>query len=97
MKLLTKIEPLITETTIALTKSNWYTFKLPVDLNKNQIRALVEELFKVNVLDIKTIQVKGKTKRSLKNRKLTTASNWKKAMVRIKEGQKIEIFDIAGN
>ena len=88
------IKPLITETTLDLVQKNWYTFAVPLDLNKNAIKELVEKQFKVNVTSIKTIVIKGKTKRSLKTRETTKASNWKKAMVKVKEGQKIEVFDI---
>lgn len=88
------IKPLFTETTLDLSQRNWYTFAVPLDQNKNAIKELIEKQFKVKVTDIKTIVVKGKTKRSLKSRKTTKASNWKKAIVKVKEGQKIDVFDV---
>ncbi|RJR24956.1 50S ribosomal protein L23 [Candidatus Microgenomates bacterium] len=88
------IKPLITETTLDLAQRNWYTFAVPLGQNKNAIKETVEKQFKVKVTDIKTIVVKGKTKRSLRTRKTTKSSNWKKAMVKVKEGQKIDVFDI---
>lgn len=91
------ITPLITETTIDLTKNNWYSFRTSKDFNKNQIRRLIEELFKVNVLEIKTLLVKEGNKRSLRNRKLRLGETWKKVMVKIKPEQKIAIFDVANN
>lgn len=88
------LKTVITETTINLAKSGWFTFASPVANTKPQLRKLIEKLFKVNVIDIKTSVVKGKNKRSLKSRRMRKQSNWKKVMVKVKEGQKIESFDI---
>ncbi len=79
---------------MSLAKKNWYTFTVPKDKSKTELKELAEKLFKVDVLAIKTVLVKGKTRRSLKNRRVRKLSNWKKAIVKIKEGQKIEVFDI---
>ena len=97
MTVIPVIVPLITETSIGLTKSNWYTFRVPREFTKYQLSRQIEELFKVNVLDIKTLLVKEGNKRSLRNRKLRVGETWKKAMVRIKPDQKIAIFDVATN
>jgi large subunit ribosomal protein L23 len=95
MKELT-IEPVITETSVGLSAKNWYTFKVPIEFNKNKIKEVLEKMFTVNILSIKTITVRGKTKRSLKSRKLIGKSDWKKAIVKVKEGQKISAFDLGG-
>lgn len=89
------LEPVITETSLAATKSGWYTFKSPLEGNKNQLKKLVEENFKVNVLAIKTLIVKSKSKRSRVSRRLVRRSNWKKVLVKVKEGQKIAVFEQA--
>jgi len=88
--------PVITETSIGAVAKNWYTFRVSKLLNKDQIRNLIENKFKVNVVSIKTMVVKGKVKRSSKSRKVLKKSDWKKAIVKIKEGQKIESFDLGG-
>lgn len=90
------LSPLITETTIGLAKKNWYTFRSPVCETKDTLKKRIEELFKVNVIEIKTLVVKGKAKRSAKSRKLRKESNWKKVIVKLKEGQKIGAFDLGG-
>lgn len=90
------LSPLITETTINNAKKNWYTFRSPISETKNSLRKRIEEIFKVNVIDIKTLIVKGKSKRSAKNRKVIRGSDWKKVMVKLKEGQKISTFDLGG-
>ena len=91
------LTPLITETTIFLTKSNWYTFRVDKSFTKNQIKKTVESLFKVTVLAIKTSTVKEGNKRSLRTRKTSLGSIWKKVIVHIKPDQKIPIFDISTN
>ena len=90
------LSPLITETTISNAKKNWYTFKSPVSETKDTLRKRIEETFKVNVIDIKTLISKGKAKRSAKSRKIRRESNWKKVMVKLKKDQKISAFDLGG-
>lgn len=90
------IKPIITETTMDLAKHNWYTFGVIQEANKNMLRKYIETLFKVNVISIKTLNVKGKTKRSSRTRKIRKLSDWKKVMVKLKEGQKIAIFEVSG-
>jgi len=87
------LEPVITETSLSDAKKNWYTFKSPLAANKNQLKKAVKESFKVDVLAVKTLVVKAKSKRSRLNRRLMQKTSWKKVMVKIKEGQKIEAFE----
>lgn len=84
----------MTEASLAAAKKNWYTFAVPVGANKNEIREEVEKVFGVKVLAVKTAIVPGKTRRNLRARKTSRLSNWKKAMVQVKEGQKIDLFDV---
>jgi large subunit ribosomal protein L23 len=87
------LKPLITETTMRLVKDNWYTFVASPGKDKNQLKNNIDKGFGVDVLAIKTMVVKGKRKRSLRG-KVRQLSDWKKVMVKIKEGQKIELFDV---
>ncbi len=89
------IKPLITEKTLELARKNWYTFAAPLAMNKNQLQELIEKTFKVQVLAAKTVVLKGKSRRSLRSRKIRRLANWKKLMVLVKEGQKIDLFDQA--
>lgn len=91
---MTSIKPLLTETTMKLAKSNWFTFSVPKEKSKTQLREIFEKIFNVKVIDIKTIVMKGKSKRSAKSRKTISAPDWKKALIKLKEGQKIDLFDI---
>ena len=87
------IKPLVTETSMELAKKNWYTFGAPTELNKNQLKKTIQDTFKVDVLSIKTMVVKGKNKRSLRSRRVKKMSDWKKVLVKVKEGQKIDVFE----
>lgn len=81
--------PLITEKS-SLQKELFdkYAFEVNSDANKNQIREAIEALFKVHVTDVKTICVRGKYRRVGRN--MGKRSNWKKAIVTLKKGEKIE-------
>ncbi|MBI1849692.1 MAG: 50S ribosomal protein L23 [Planctomycetes bacterium] len=84
------VRPLVTEKGVFDAESkNHYYFKVHRDANKIQIKKAVQELFNVTVLGVNTIVRKGKPGRvgTLGNRK-----DWKKAIVTLKEGDKIEFI-----
>lgn len=88
--------PIITEKSINQAGLGEYTFAVDKQATKGQIKQAVEQFFGVDVKQIRTLKLKGKTKRVLKTRKKIKLSNWKKAVVRIKEGQKIDCFEVGG-
>ncbi len=79
------------KSTIIKEKENRYVFKVNPLANKLEIKKAIENAFGVKIIDIKTINVKGKTKRL--GRFVGKRSSWKKAIVRLKEGNTIEIFE----
>ena len=85
------IRPIVTEKSSSLMEFNKYTFEVHKDANKIQIRKAVEEIFKVNVLSVNTMNVKGKPKRMGAFQGRTRS--WKKAIVALPEGQRIEFFE----
>jgi large subunit ribosomal protein L23 len=85
------IRPIITEKSTGLMEENKYTFKVNPDANKIEIKHAVETLFKVNVTDVKTINVSGKLKRQGRTQGYTPA--WKKAIVSVQAGQRLPIFE----
>lgn len=85
------IKPVITEKTTGLMEENKYTFKVDKKANKIEIKHAVETIFKVNVIDVKTMNVQGKLKRQGKYEGLTPS--WKKAIVTLKAGQRLPIFE----
>ena len=86
------IRPIITEASMDGTLSKKYTFKVMADATKAEIAAAVEELFKVDVADVNTINMKKKPKRLGYHQGYT--SEWKKAIVTLTaESKTIEFFD----
>lgn len=82
--------PYLTEKVSALMgESNQYAFKVDINATKLQIKKAVESYFSVNVEDVNVIKIKGKTKRS--RYRIKKRSDWKKAYVRLAEGQTIEV------
>lgn len=86
--------PLVTEkATLLGEKQNAYVFEVLKDASKTEVKEAVEKIFKVKVSSINTITNHGKSKRSGKH--IKKRSNWKKAIVTLPEGQKIELFENA--
>lgn len=84
--------PLITEKATLLKDSvNAVSFAVDSRANKNQIQDAVEKLFKVKVVGVKTMNVSGKKKR--RGRTVGRRPGWKKAIVVLKAGDKIEFFE----
>ena len=68
---------------------NQFAFKVTGDATKTEIKAAVEKLFEVKVEGVRTLNVKGKTKRTRYG--MGKRSDWKKAYVRLQEGQEIDL------
>lgn len=81
--------PIVTEKSTLASEHNQVTFEVAVDANKHEIKAAVQELFKVKVTAVNTILTKGKTKRfrGLSGRR----SDFKKAVVTLAEGDNIDV------
>lgn len=84
--------PLLTEKSMSVADQGKYTFRVRKDANKIDIAKAVEQLFKVEVANVNTMVVKGKTKRLGRYPEGKTP-DWKKAIVTLKPGQKIEVFE----
>jgi len=85
------LKPIISEQSTAAQAENKYTFKVNRDANKIQIKKAVEEIFKVKVVKVNTLNVLGKTRRMGKYE--GKRPDWKKAIVQVAEGQTIQIFE----
>ena len=84
--------PLITEKVTRLQEQlNQYAFEVDPNSNKIEIKRAIEERFKVGVKKVRTIRVSGKLKRL--GRFSGYRPNWKKALVTLVEGDKIDIFE----
>ncbi|MDQ6926797.1 MAG: 50S ribosomal protein L23 [Candidatus Eremiobacteraeota bacterium] len=88
----TIIEPIVTEQSSASYQElGEYTFRVHPDATKTQIRTAVEQLFAVKVTGVWTSNQRGKTKRMGKN--VGRRAHWKKAIVKLRDGDTIEIFE----
>ena len=85
------VRPLVTEKASAMMQENKYTFVVALDANKTEIRQAIEELYKVKVVNVTTLRVLGKTKRMGKYQ--GKRSDYKKAIVRLAEGNTIPVFE----
>ncbi len=81
-------KPHITEKNTLISEKNQYTFIVDKNANKSEIKKEIERLYKVKVLSVNIINYKGKTKRFRNILKKEGA--YKKAIVKVKDGQKIE-------
>ena len=85
----TILSPTITEKATSLSEYNKVVFKVHNGASKSSIKKSVEKIFKVNVIKINTINLKGKTK--LVRGKKSTKSGFKKAIITLKKGQSIDL------
>jgi large subunit ribosomal protein L23 len=94
MKDLTRVivRPVVTEKTTGMGEGNKYVFEVAPAANKVEIRQAVERYFGVKVLDVRTMNMKGKPKRL--GMYTGRRPGWKKAIVTVGEGDKIDLFDV---
>ena len=88
------VRPIITEKSSRMMGFNKYTFEVLPQANKIEIRKAVEEVFKVKVSSVHTIKMRSKPKRM--GRFFGHSRSWKKAIVTLLPGERIEFFDGAG-
>ena len=87
-----KLIPILTEKSLQLAKQGKYSFWLDRNLKKKEIKKLIGEIFTVHVMSVRTMNYKGGVKTNLKRRKITVPDR-KKAIVVLKEGEKIALFE----
>ena len=83
--------PLITEKNTTLQAQGKYAFEVAGEANKHQVKQAVEKAFKVEVIAVNVMTVPGKGRRVGRRQVLT--QSWKKAIVTLKPGDKIELFE----
>jgi len=84
--------PLITEkTNIQKESYNQISFEIDRNANRVEVKKAVENIFKVKVASVRTVQVKGKIKR--RGRILGKRKDWKKAIVKLMPGERIDFFE----
>jgi large subunit ribosomal protein L23 len=85
------IKPIVSEKSYEQIQQNRYTFKVHKDAHKTQVRQAVEQLFDVKVVAVNIVKVQPKPKRRGMYRGVRPG--WKKAIVQLKTGDKIDIFE----
>ncbi len=86
------LRPVITEkSTILKEENNQLVLKVARDANKIQIKNAVEKVFRVKVLEVKTMNYAGKRRR--RRTRVAKLPSWKKAVVRLKHGNRVEFFE----
>lgn len=85
------LKPIITEKGTSLMEKNMYLFRVDRRANKSEIKKAIETIFKVKVEDVNTMTVSGKLKRVGKH--VGYRSDWKKAIVKLAEGSRLEFFE----
>lgn len=86
------LAPILTEETWAKMEENKYAFKVALGTNKIEIKKAVEELFKVKVEKVWTANMKGKPRRERLNQMHGRTSRWRKAIVRLAPGDRIDLM-----
>lgn len=85
------VRPLITEKNTNLMEYNKYSFEVLIEASKPDIKRAIETIFSVTVTKVHTMNVRGKLRR--RGREVGYTRNWKKAIVTVAEGDRIEIFE----
>ncbi len=87
--------PVITEKTLTLATKGWYTFAVDSMASKKTVAHEVASFYKVTVEDVRTIAMHGKVRRVGRSGRSMKKPDWKKAIVKLAKGQKIDAFEVA--
>lgn len=89
------LRPHITEKSTLLREDNKYSFVVSRDANKTDIRRAAEELFDIkgSIIDVHTMQVRGKVKGRMNRYQRGRRPHWKKAIITVVEGTRIPVFE----
>ncbi|OIQ00556.1 50S ribosomal protein L23 [Candidatus Wirthbacteria bacterium CG2_30_54_11] len=85
------VRPVITEKSMSGSSMGKYTFEVHIDANQHVIKAALKQFFSVDAVKINVMIVKGKERRY--GKRIGHTKTWKKAIVTLKTGQKIELFE----
>jgi large subunit ribosomal protein L23 len=85
------LAPVVTEKSYELIESQKYSFRVHPDAHKTQVRQAVEELFSVHVEAVNIVKVQSKPKR--RGQRAGRKPGWKKAIVQLRQGDSIEVFE----
>jgi len=87
------LKPIFSEKSIALTGLNKFSFKVESGATKTQIKQAIKDLYKVDVVSVTTARVRSRQERSFRTGKNAMDRGHKRAIVQLKSGQKINLFN----
>lgn len=87
-------KPVITEKSLSFASRGWYTFAVDVHARKEDIVRELKQAYNVDVTEVRTMRMPSKTRKVGRKMTTVTKSEWKKAMVQLKQGQKLDIYDV---
>lgn len=87
--------PIITEKSMALAQTGWYAFAVHKNARKEVIAKEISRMYDVTVIDVRTMRKPGKVHRVGKKMTLVSKPDWKKALVQLKKGQRIPVFEVS--
>lgn len=93
--MVTLIRPLINEKSTGLAKLSFYSFEVAKDTTKKDVKRTIEDKFKVHVQSVKVVNLRGKRKSQPTRKGYFKTPAVKKAIVQLKKGQKIALFELA--
>jgi large subunit ribosomal protein L23 len=85
-------KPIVTEKSYALASQGRYVFKVNMSATKRSVANELKKLYGVDATEVSTAIMPGKSKRVSKTRLMSKPAKWKKAIVKLKEGQTIDLF-----
>jgi len=85
------VKPVITEKATALVEKGKYSFRVSLEATRLEVKKAIEKIYKVKVLKVNFIMVKSRKRR--RGRVSGFSARWKKAIVTLKKGDKIEVFE----
>ncbi|MDY6935552.1 MAG: 50S ribosomal protein L23 [Spirochaetota bacterium] len=85
------VKPVVSEKTTVMSEENKYVFRVSMKANKHLVKKAVKEIYNVNPVKVNVMNVRGRRKRVRYQYGYT--SGWKKAIVTLREGDKIELFE----
>lgn len=87
--------PHMSEKSLSLAARGWYTFSVAAAARKENIVKSIHSLYGVDVVDIRTVHMHGKVRRVGRTGRAVRKPDWKKALVKLAPGQKIDAFEVA--
>ena len=85
------VKPIVTEQSMSMQEQDCYVFEVNMKTSKGAVSKEIERLYNVKVEEVRTMIMPGKKRRLLKTRRFTKTRKWKKAIVKLKAGQKLDL------